>query len=397
MRTRRALLAVGLLVPVAAGVGACSSSFKSRISPMPAGYVEPPPTETEAASKEDPNDLDRRLAVVEGRTITLRRIVREIGGRPEGMSEGQFERQVRTRLKELVEEELFVAEAARLNLQIPASKLDEEVDHRRIEIEESASKTAGHPVTFEQYLSEQGLTIGEFREKLKRALLKYFLMRRVMDGIGPTRPQVEMDVSPAEVRRIYREHPGAFDQHRAVKFSGFTVAIEPILKEGKSFTEADDEAKRRANQLADAYRRGEASESLAARFDLPRLAWSDVTEFKEDVPPAVVGEQGRTWLLAPERRAREAAVFQVPEGELVLGILEVQPARARTWEEVRQTIVTAIRKVREVRVQYGMVIEMLSRPNTVVPQSLADEMIDEKRQLLQGLENEAVLGDIRFQ
>jgi hypothetical protein len=370
----------------------------ARVSPLPPGFAEKPPGESEEASRHDADDLDRLLAVVEGRPITLRRLVRETGGRAPGLEEAPFERQLQKRLREVVREELFVREAQRAGIQVPPQRLDETVAESRDAMMKEASEAEGRPVSFPEILEQRGMTEAEFRETLRRQVLYRIFLRKVLHGVAGIKPQVDMEVSPAEVRRIYREYPGAFDEKRGIQFAAFRFLIDPLVTAGRTYPEAEAEVRRLGEDLAAGLRRGEAPGPLATRFGLTEGQWRAFQDgFVEDVPPAAVGPEARAWLIAEERVAREAALFEVPEGTLVVGVLAVRPHRVRPWEEAREEIVRVIQTGRSIRVESGLLIEMLSRPDAVWPQELADSMAADARELLRRLEEEPVLGAVRFQ
>jgi hypothetical protein len=406
--------AAALFVAAGAASGGCAADTNPsqaanpnqtqvRVSPMPYGVAYRPEGARPAWASEG-KSLDEVLAYVEGRPITRRRLIREGGGRPPGIEDEAFERQLQERLKQRVVEELFVREAERVGLTLPEQALDEVMAEQKRKMVEEATKTEGRPVRFEEILRDLDVTEAEYRDMFRRRILQARYMRRILTGGGPLRPQVEMEVSPAEVKRIHREHPGAFDVKPGVRFAAFLPKFATYLAGDRPVAEAEAAMNQAAARIAEALRRGEDPAAVAARENLARerREWTETAEFvpqDAETLPQAFGEAAVEWLFAPGRRPRDATVLEQPRGEgpLVLGVLEVQAARRRDWDEVRDEIVKLVRLAREKRVEANLVIQMVSQRNVVWPQALADAIVEEARAVLARLDREPVLGSARFQ
>jgi hypothetical protein len=403
---RRLACPTGLLL-AALALAACSSDKPDVTpSPLPPGYrpvshgLAEGGAEPEGA-EEKGQELDAVMAVVEGEVITRRRLVRESGGRAKGQDEAAFEAQLRRRLMDEVQLQLFVKEAQRAGVTIDEGVLDklvrEELDRRVKE----ASKRTGEPVTTEAYLREQGLTMGEFRESARRQLYRQAYMIRLVRGLGgPTRPMVDMTVSPAEVRRLFWSHPGAFDEKPAVRPAAFSLPVSQYDPDKVGFLEAEKMATADAQALAARLRAGDAPEALAARFHVPAGQWTApdafVGEAERDNLVRSFGAEGAAWLLAPERRTGEATVVSTGDGSVVLGVLARRPGRTVPFEEAAPKIVEIIRFAREARLERQRLIQILSTHNVVQPPEVANALLLAAREDLRKLEEDPILGAARF-
>jgi len=120
-----------------------------------------------------------------------------------------------SRLRELAEERLFL-QAARLN-QLTISEQDVD-DAMMREV-----KNAGGEEEFEKYLRIKGKTKTEYREELRRTLLRYKLFRHLLQKSwtqpGRDTPGLMLDfVAPEEIRRYFGAHP---EQFRAIEHATF--------------------------------------------------------------------------------------------------------------------------------------------------------------------------------
>jgi hypothetical protein len=372
-----------------------------KVSPMPYGVAyrgDAAPADWQSKG----TSLDEVLAYVEGRPITRRRLIRESGGRPPELDDAAFERQLQDRLKTWVVEELFVRESERIGLALGEQDLDHIMVEQRARVVKEVSEQEGRPVTWAEYLTDRGITEGEWREMLRRQILRVRYTRRMWVGLGPLRPQVEMEVSPAEVKRIYRENPGEFDLKPAVKFAAFPLRFAKYLTADRPVAEAEAEMTATAARIAEALGRGEAPEDVARRENLSRdqNEWREFTDFvaaDSELVRAGLGEEASAWLFAPERRRGDARVFSAGEDPLVLGVTEVQAARRRDWNEIREEIVKSVVFAREKRLEANLIIQMVAQRNIVSPQALADAIDRDARTILERLDKDPVFGAARFQ
>ncbi len=204
-------------------------------------------------------------------------------------------------------------------------------------------------------------------------------------------------MTPAEVRRLYHERREAFDQRAGVRFASFLFPLQRYEREGRSFLEAEQEARGAAEALAAAFRAGGATPAeLARRFGLDQPGqelWRENQAFAERFGHPEVGP----WLFDPARRPGDAIVFADPAGPTVLAVLEVRPARARTYAEVYDNIVQLVRVARQRRLEATLLIDLITRGGSRIwPDALADELLDDAQALLARLDRDPLLQGVRL-
>jgi hypothetical protein len=371
-------------------------SGEGRPSPLPYGYREPKGRVERGAAAEQGEELDSISAVVWGEVLTRRRLIRETGGRKEGQDDTAFERELQRRRLAWSKEQLLCKAAETEGLRIVPAVLDDALAREKKRLVEELSKNTGREVTFEEYLAQRQISEDEFRTSVKNRELRMAYLRKLLVGLGTqVRPQVDFTVTPAEVRRLYREQPDLFDEKPAASFALFQLFATEALVGDMSFVEAEKATAERAQQIVAAWQAGEDAASIAARLGLSKRQWSQVDQLVETFQVPVASE----WLFAPERRPRDARVFEFPElpgGRVVLCVLEVRAAKKRTFEESYDDVVNAYEMGRQSRLEALKVIELVQGSSVVWPASLADLLVDEARVTLQRLDQDPVLSRARF-
>ena len=380
--------------------GSNSANPKNRTpSCLPPGYRPPVGCPTPVETRElKGQELDVKLAVVEGEVISRRRLVREAGPRVPGQTEMVYEEALRRRLKERARLLIFVREARRVGVSISQQKLEEiTLEQLQKEVRE-ARETTGEMVTVDGYLAEQGLTMDEYRAKWREELMYQAYLLRLIRGLGgPTRPQVDMEVTPAEVRAIYWNNPRAFDEHMGIMAASFSFPVESFLSDDVGFLDAEEMALEKANAVAGAFRSGLDAKEIARRFELPEGEWSVADKFLEEEPvKMVMGEELSGWLFEPTRQKGDAEVLPQPQGPVVFGIVDVRPGRRMSFEEAYPDIVKAVAFVRQKRLEEQRLVEILSTRNVVQPPELASELLDDAQRTLEQLSKHPVYGAMRF-
>lgn len=386
-------LVLALLAP------GCSSgsnpSEKGQPSPLPYGYREPARSASQAPPKVEGEELDEIVAVVWGQVLTRRRLVREIGPRAPGQDESSFRKQLAAAQLRWAQQQLFVKAAEQEGIQIPSAYLDEEVTKKKAKMTQQLSKNTGRPVTWEEYLAQQHTSDAEFRDDVREDAMQYFYLQKLRSGLGRgSRPQVDFVVSPAEVRRLYREQPELFDAPQEVTFAIFQLRFVDAATGDVSPADAEAATRAKAAAVAAAFRAGEAPAAIARRFALDERDWK---AFEEPVRRYPV-EQVSGWLFDPARRAREATVIE-PEragGPVVVGLLSVTPREKRTYDESYDKVVAAYREGRALRLANTKLIEMVQGGAVAWPEELANAIVDQARDTLQKLDADPVLGKATF-
>ena len=394
----RGPLALFALLALSGPLAACDSNpaGEGRPSPLPYGYREPqgrvarpkPTTEGEA--------LDEISAVVWGEVLTRRRLIRETGGQKDGEDQVAFERDLRRRKVEWAKEQLLVKAAGQEGLRLVPSVLDEALEEEKQRLAKEASDNTGRPVTFEEVLAQQHLSEEEFRTSVKNRVLRQYYMRKLLVGLGKSaRPQVDASVSPAEVRRLYREQPELFDEQAGARFALFQLQTADAMVGEVTPVEAEAVTLRKAEEIVAAFRAGAEPRDIAKRFALGERQWKVI----EQVETKFAIPQGGEWLFAPERKVRDAQAFQFEQvlgGPVVLGVLEVRAARKRGFGESYDDVVKVYRFGREMRLENQRVIELVQGGAVVWPPALADDLVDDARNKLRQIDADERLSRARF-
>lgn len=367
---------------------------EGRISPLPYGYKEPESRPKPTATA-DGAQLDEIVAVVWGDVLTRRRLIRETGGRAEGEDDAAFERELMRRRIEWAREQLLVKAAQQEGLRIVEAQLDEAVEREKTAILKDLTASAGRPVTFAEHLERQRLSEAEFRASVKNRELKRAYLAKLLVGLGKqARPQVDLSVSPAEVRRLYRERPQDFDIRPGVRFALFQLLTIEALTGDASPTDAEQATARKAEQVAQALRDGTPPAEVARRFGLSDRAWAQSKDFEEDIR----FEEAKPWLFDPARRPRDARVFEfekAPGGPVVLAVLETRPGTKMTFDEAYSRVVRVYELVRQNRLENEKVIELV-QAGAAWPESLADALVVDARRRLTKLDEDPVYRRARF-
>lgn len=378
-------------------LAACDSNpaGEGRVSPLPYGYKEPTSRPRVARAAEG-QQLDEIVAVVWGDVLTRRRLIRETGGRVAGQDDAQFEADLERRRVQWAREQLLVHAAEQEGLRLDPSVLDEAVEEFKREELEAASKNTGRPVTFEEYLQKRDLSAEEFRQQVRNREMRRGYLRKLLVGLGRSvRPQVDLTVSPAEVRRLYREEPALFDDQAGARFAFFLIPTLDELVGEATPAQAEAAARAKAEQVAQAFRAGTAPADIARRFGLSERVWREAPEVQSEFRYP----EGAAWLFAPERRPRDARVFEFekePAGPIVLGVLEVRAAKKLDFDTAYDAVAEKYRLARQVRLENQKVIELVQGGSVVWPDSLADLLVDQARQQLATLDKDPVFSRARF-
>jgi hypothetical protein len=372
-------------------------SEKARPSPLPYGYKEPKGQSERLAPQADGEELDAIVAVVWGEVLTRRRLIREAGPRGEGQDKASYEKSLALRRLRWAREKLFVKAAELEGLTIPAAMLDEAVQERMDQAVKEMSENTGRPVTFEEYLHQQNMSLDEFRSSVRNTEIQNALLRKHLLGLGRgTRPKVDWTVTPAEVRRMYREQPKLFDDPQKAAFVIYQLRFVDQAVGDVSPVEAEALTQKKAEDMAAAFRAGETPEAIATRFGIDAREWRVTVEPVTQLAPLL--KPVETWVLAPERKKGEAAVLSPPRmgGPLVVGVLEVVPAKKNSFEDSYEAVVDKIKFGRRLRMEALLVIELVQGGAVAWPAELADELVEQARGTLKDLDEDPVLGRAHF-
>ena len=370
-----------LLLGTGALVGGCNSDDGVQISPVPAGYAallrqqqykEGAPRE----QTEGGRTVDELLAVVDGQYLTRREVLRTLRlTEADVQDDPDVEEEIRGARLEWAQQRLIMGAARRAGLRIPPSAIDNIVDQQlEAEMERNKEET-GEELTAEEYLKQRRLTKEEYRSEIYGAVVAEYYTRKLIQGIGAARPDMDLKVDPSEVRRIYYDHRDKFDLPAGVKLALFQLPMESFETDGRDFLEAEEAAAAAAQNLAKGFKQGAEAKQLAEQFELPKANWRVTDDFVVRFPQ----EDAHKWLFDPKRTGRDVRVFRDPGGPIVLGVLDTRPEQQRDLSdpEVYDLIVDIVQGARRKHLQAKLTVDLLERGGVVWPDELADELLDQ--------------------
>jgi hypothetical protein len=401
MRSRRTptfalCLVIGVLTVPA--IGCSSDDDEVKPSPIPPGYAmllarhggEPPaPGERDESGE----TVDELLAVVDGTHLTRLEVLRRLR-LPEGAAkDGDREEEIRAARLTWAQQRIVNAAARRAGIKIPPSFIDKQAQRILDGQRRTAEKESGVKISQADYLKERGLTWSEYRLQIQDAIVFQYYTTKLLEGTGPpTRPEIDYEVDPAEVRRIYYDHKKEFDIKRGVKFALLQLRIERFESDERDFLEAEELATRYAKQVALEFREGQSPETLARRYQVAEEDWTETKEFRDDFPQP----EGKAWLFDSARRVPDATVFPDAGGPIVLCLQEIRQPRAQTLPEVYEDIVAFVQLGKRKRLEAQLIIDEIQRGDTVWPDELADELLDYAHAILDEISTNEVLGGTRL-
>ncbi len=254
--------------------------------------------------------VDGIVAVVENRVITVSMIVRETFEHEMRLARQlpaeEYQRrahQLRSEvLDSLIDNHLLLAEFEDRGYQLPEAYVTRQVN------EVIRRETGGDRAEFEGRLQEQGLSLSEFREQVRRNMIVELLLDEEVRRRG--------EVPEAEVRRFYRENRIQFTLPEEVR-------VQKIFLSRQGRSEAQLRA--RVEEVAERLARGDDFELLGLEFsDHPEslaLTWVDFGDLApplaamaqrlplHEVSPPVVAEDGVYMLRIQEKQGEATAEF----------------------------------------------------------------------------------------
>ncbi len=396
--------------------GACSQSVSDvRPSPIPAGYLEALSQSGGAAGttrrerERGEQVVDGLVAAVGDRTLTRSEVLRRLRvvDRRGSGSGDQLDAEIDAERIKWAEDQLIGIAARQAGLRAEARMVDRVLDDKLKELTKEASEKEGRPVSHDEWLASKKVTREEFRRQLEDETIAQLYVSKLLRGIGgPTRPEVDIDVTPAEVRRIFRDHPEAFDKPAAVRAAVFVFYVRGLADDEHTPAEWQELAERRAEQLAQLFREGHDPEFLARRYGLDQEKFGQFTVATTMQPidqivarfdePRILPGLGE-WLDRPDVGARQTFVVRKPEGPIVYGVLEHEPMSRRSFEDAYDGIVRSILQARGLAARARVVIRMLSAGSVVSPPELEDKVLDRAQAQLDEIASNEIMGKVRLQ
>ncbi len=372
--TTTALLLGGLTL------GACNSDDEVRISPVPAGYAALLRQQQYAEGQrndvtEGGRTVDELLAAVDGEYLTRANVLRQLRlTEEEAADDPDIEDEILTARLDWAKQRLIMGAARRAGLRIPPSAIDSIVD-AQLEKEMEENEPDGVTLTPEEYLRERELSREEYRDQIYGMVVAEYYVRKLFDGVGAARPNVDKGVSPAEVRQIYFLHREKFNERPGVKIAMLQLPIQNFEAEDRDFLEAEEIAGAAATRLAREFKAGAEPLALAEKYKIPKGNVNIPPTFIPDFPQP----DARDWLFEPARKAGDVRVFRDAGGPIILGVVDTRPARQRDLSdpEVYDLIVNMLQGAKRKQLAARLTIDLLQRGNVVWPDELADELLDD--------------------
>lgn len=387
------------LLLAGAALGGCNSDDEVRISPVPAGYAALLRQQEYAEGErkdltEGGRTVDELLAVVDGEYLTRREVMRSLRLTEEDASDPDVEEEIRGTRLEWAKQRLIMGAARRAGLRIPPSAIDNIVDQQLEEEMKRNEEQGGEPLTQEEYLAERQLSREEYRAEIYGAVVAEYYIRKLFDGIGQARPDLDKEVTPAEVRRIYYDHRSKFDLPAGVKLALFQLPIEAFETDDRDFLEAEEVANAVAGRLAQEFNGGAEPKALAKTYKLPKANWRVTSDFVVKFPQP----EANAWLLDPGRKAQDVRTFRDVGGPIVIGVIETRPARRRDLSdpEVYDLIVGMLQGARRRQLRAKLTVDLLERGGVVWPDELADELLDDAQNDLDMIASHEIVKNARL-
>jgi peptidyl-prolyl cis-trans isomerase SurA len=256
--------------------------------------------------------IDRIVAVVNNDIITMselenttKSIQAQSGIKPTKRDTQKMQREM---LEALIDRKLAKVEAKRRGIKVEPKEVDEAVAHfkKRGNIPDDA--------TLAKVLSNQGLSLKEFRQQIADQLLQERLMAVVV------RPKVS--INDAEVRRMYdqRFKQGGTQVH--------LLTLRLPFPPGAT-NEQKDETKQKTETILSAVKRGESLREAAGKFSLTP---SDVGFVAQaDLDPRLAE-------YLSQLKRKEVAPVETPEGFQLIQVLDRRSGEAPPFEKVAPQI-----------------------------------------------------------
>lgn len=387
---------------VPARVAAGLAALVGLVAPGPGGPAGPRVASADdAPTPEAPatRNVDAWVAHVCGETVTRRMLMREIGPPDPEEPEAAYERRLRQNLVSRTVNAVMVWKAKLFGLDPRPSVVDEFFEKEAAEVVKRARKR-DPGITFAQVLAQREQSVEEFKALLARQIVVDSYWAILINGSPGSgkRPQVDIEPSPAECRRLYDAHRAEFDQAAGVRLASFFANPERFLDTAGSFEAAVAAARARVASLVGEVARGKSPEDVARAAGLKAGEWSETPEgswFEKGKGTTLV-EEVDAWALEPARRRGDTKVVDGPRGELAgYVVLDVQRAEQRRYEDALPKVMARIRRTRVLRFRMQHMLETLAAA-PVRPPSLVEEISDQLRVELKKLDENPVDREIRL-
>ena len=293
------------------------------------------------AAAQNNNYVDGIAAVVNGEVITVYEVLQDtqpLESRLRRQYEGE---ELKNKIEELrknvaerlIEHELLYAQFENSEYQLPSEFVEQNVN--RIVV----NRTGGNWEQFRQQLREQGMTLADFREELKKRL--------AVDVLLEQKIRRQITVTPAEIADYYQQHLEAYRQGAQVKLSVIAVS-----KRDASEREVEERIEAIRNRLE----KGEPFASVAEALS------DDVSRKRGGELGWIKVEGGRQAFIDAARKLAKGEVsppLDLDDAVYVIKVTGRKEARNVPLAKVSEEIEQKIRQIKEKR-QLDSYIEKLA-------------------------------------
>lgn len=276
--------------------------------------------------------LDRVVAVVNDDVITqaeldafLRPLYDDYSQQYSGDELIKLVQEARSKLlNQLIEDKLVYQEAVKQGLEVKEDEIDEEM--------ESFKKRFGAPADIDSMLEQEGLSMKDFREKLK----KQALIRKLQEQEIRSR----VVVSPLDLGKFYQENPEKFRSTDRVKIRSLTIKKSAAAREKGIM---DEKAKHSINELYLKIKQGEDFNAIVQKF-------SEDSRAKEAEPSewiergAMIESMDEVIFNTPV--GQTTGIVETPIGYHVFKIEAKENARTYSLEESRNQIMSYLYQIK---------------------------------------------------
>lgn len=255
--------------------------------------------------------VDRIAAVVNNDIITTFQLDKEMARRQDGGSSPEERRQA---LEALIEESLIAQRVAALGLKISEEELEAAVQ----DVQKQNKLTREQLV---EALRLQGMDFAEYRESLRRQILRFKLLGREV--------QAKVEVTNQEVRDYFREHIDEFREAPNVRLHHLTFPI-PARATGEQI----ETIRRQAEEALVRLRAGEEFTTVLLTYSADRRAQGG------ELGTFQAGELSAAFEAAvrPLQEGEVSEVVETPQGFHLLQVTERNPGRVRQFDSAKDEI-----------------------------------------------------------
>ena len=238
----------------------------------------------------------------------------------------------RLALERLIDDKIFAKEVARAGLQVG----DEELDHYLDRVKKANNLTEDD---FVASLSRQGLTLKEYRDNLRRDILKQRLINREV--------KKQIVITEADVEKYYKEHQDQYQNLDEVKLRAIFLRVDP-----KSSLAGENAVRQKAENILNQIKQGEDFAKMAQQHSQGPGA-----ERGGRLGPVKAADllPSMRQALGELKPGQISEVLQIPQGFVIMQLIERTGDKAVVLQDVKEQIRNKLeRQMTEKRFQEWM-------------------------------------------